>query len=219
MTIHIFLADDHAVVRDGLRFILGTQADMKVVGEVANGRQAIEQVIQIKPDVVVMDIAMPELNGIEATREIRRSCPSTHVLILSMHSTREHISRAFQAGALGYILKESADEEVVIAIRAVHVGRRYLCQRLAETVIDEFVIQKDTGAIRSPLDRLSSREREILQLVVEGKTSASIAEMLFLSPKTVETYRSRLMEKLGVSNLPELVKFAIEHGLTSLSIK
>ena len=219
MTIHIFLADDHAVVRDGLRFILGTQADMKVVGEAANGRQAVEKVIQLKPDVVVMDISMPQLNGIEATREIRRSGPSTHVVILSMHSSKEHIFRAFQAGTLGYILKECVDEEVVIAIRAVHAGRRYLCQSLTETVIDEFVIQKDTGAIRSPLDRLSSREREILQLVVEGKTSASIASMLFISPKTVETYRSRFMEKLGVSNLPELVRFAIEHGLTSLSIK
>jgi DNA-binding NarL/FixJ family response regulator len=185
MPIKVFLADDHAVVRDGLRFILGTQADMKVVGEAANGRQAVEKVIQLKPDVVVMDISMPQLNGIEATREIRRSCPSTHVVILSMHSSKEHIFRAFQAGTLGYILKECVDEEVVIAIRAVHAGRRYLCQSLTETVIDEFVIQKDTGAIRSPLDRLSSREREILQLVVEGKTSASIAEMLFLSPKAL----------------------------------
>jgi DNA-binding NarL/FixJ family response regulator len=219
MPIKVFLADDHAVVRDGLRFILGTQADMEVVGEAATGRQAVEQVIQTKPDVVVMDIAMPELNGIEATREILRSCPSTHVVILSMHSTREHISRAFQAGALGYILKESADEEVVIASRAVHAGRRYLCQSLTETVVDEFVLRKDTDAIKSPLDRLSSREVEILQLVVEGKTSANIASILFISPKTVETYRSRLMEKLGVSNLPELVKFAIEHGLTTLSIK
>ena len=159
------------------------------------------------------------LNGIEATREIRRSCPSTHVVILSMYSSREHIFRALQAGALGYILKECADEEVLIAIRAVHSGRRYLCHSITETVIDEFVIQDSTGAIRSPLDRLTSREREILQLVVEGKSSARIAEMLYLSPKTVETYRSRLMEKLGISNLPELVKFAIQHGLTTLSIK
>jgi DNA-binding NarL/FixJ family response regulator len=219
VTIRIFLADDHAVVRDGLRFILGTQADMKVVGEAATGRQAVDQVIQIKPDVVVMDIAMPQLNGIEATREICRSCPSTRVVILSMHSSREHIFRAFQAGALGYILKECADEEVVIAIRAVYSGRRYLCHTITETVIDEFVIQESNGKLRSPLDLLTSREREILQLVVEGKSSARIAEMLYLSPKTVETYRSRLMEKLGISNLPELVKFAIQHGLTSITVK
>jgi DNA-binding NarL/FixJ family response regulator len=218
MTIRIFLADDHEVVRDGLRFILGTQADMKVVGEAADGRQTVDQVILLKPDVVVMDIGMPELNGIEATRGIHRSRPSTHVVILSMHSSREHILRAFQAGAQGYILKECVDEEVVIAIRAVHAGRRYLCHTITDILIDHFVIRDSTGVIGSPLDSLTSREREILQLVVEGKSTASIAAMLYLSTKTVETYRSRLMEKLGVSNLPDLVKFAIQHGLTSPSV-
>jgi DNA-binding NarL/FixJ family response regulator len=216
MTIRVFLADDHDVVRDGLRFILEAQGDINVIGDAADGRQAVCEVEQLHPDVVVMDIAMPELNGIEVTHQIQETCPSTQVVILSMYSTPEHIFRALQAGARGYLLKESAGQEVVNAVRAVHCGRRYLSQRIAETVIDDYVHQRQSAMDRSPLQRLSPREREILQLVVEGKSSAEIAEKLFLSPKTVETYRSRLMQKLGLENLPSLVKFAIQHGLTPL---
>jgi len=216
MSITVFLADDHAVVREGLRLLLEAEGDIKVIGDAADGRQAVHQVAELRPDVVIMDIAMPELNGIEATWQICELCPSTQVVILSMRSDNEHIFRGFQAGARGYLLKESAGVEVVNAVRAVHAGRRYLSQRISDKVIDDYVRQREAAQAKSPLARLSPREREILQLIVEGKTSAEIAGILFLSPKTVETYRSRLKQKLGISDVPGLVKFAIQHGLTSL---
>jgi DNA-binding NarL/FixJ family response regulator len=216
MSITVFLADDHAVVRDGLRFLLEAQHDIKVVGDAANGRDAVRQVAQLCPDVVIVDIAMPDLNGIEATQQIRETRPSAQVIILSMHSTTEHVFRALQAGARGYLLKESAGVEVISAVRAVHAGRRYLSEKISDQVIDDYVRQRDAVEAESPLARLSPREREVLQLVVEGKSSAEIADILFLSPNTVETYRSRLMQKLGISDLPGLVKFAIQHGLTPL---
>jgi DNA-binding NarL/FixJ family response regulator len=216
MMIRVLLADDHAVVRDGLRYILEAQADISVVGEAANGLDAVTQVRRLKPDVVVMDIAMPELNGIEATRQIRTEVPKTQVVMLSVYSSSEHIYRALKAGARGYLLKESAGAEVVIAVRAVYAGRRYLCEKIADTMIDAYVEQREAAEAKSPLERLSSREREVLQLVVEGKSSKEIANIVHLSPKSVETYRSRLMKKLGVHDLPSLVKFAIQHGLTTL---
>jgi len=211
--IRVLLADDHAVVRDGLRALLEAQADIEVVGDAANGREVLRQARQLRPDVVVMDIAMPELNGVEATRQMRDACPTTQVLILSMHSTTEHIFRALQAGARGYLLKDSAGSEVVEAVRVVHAGRRYLSHKIAAAVVDDYIAERHQT---SPLDSLSRRERQILQLVAEGKSSAEIAAKLFLSPKTVDTYRSRMMHKLGVSDLPGLVKFAIQHGVTQL---
>lgn len=216
MSIRVFLADDHAVVRDGLRALLEAQDDITVVGDAANGRQAVDQVRKLRPDVVVMDIAMPELNGIEATQQIRESCPSTQVVILSMHSSPEHVFRALQAGARGYLIKESAGKEVAMAVRALHAGRRYFSRQITDTVIDDYIHQRQFSSDQSPLGSLSPREREVLQLVVEGKSSVEIAEILFLSPKTVETYRSRVMEKLGIHDLPGLVKFAIQQGLTTL---
>ncbi len=214
--IKVFLADDHAVVRDGLRYILEAQAGITVVGEAANGLDAVAEVRKLKPDVVVMDIAMPGLNGIEATRQIRMELPKTQVVILSVYSSSEHIYRALKAGARGYLLKESAGAEVVMAVRTVHAGRRYLCEKIANTMIDTYIEQREAAEAESPLERLSIREREVLQLVVEGKSSKEIANIVHLSPKSVETYRSRLMQKLGVHDLPSLVKFAIQHGLTSL---
>jgi DNA-binding NarL/FixJ family response regulator len=211
--IKVLLADDHAVVRDGLRVLLEAQSDISVVENAANGRQAVRLALQLHPDVVVMDIAMPELNGIEATQQIHDASPSTQVLILSMHSTTEHIFRALRAGARGYLLKDSAGTEVVDAVRAVHAGRRYLSQKIASTVLDDYISERHRS---SPLDSLSPRERQILQLVAEGKSSAEAAALLFLSPKTVDTYRSRMMQKLSIGDLPTLVKFAIQHGVTQL---
>jgi DNA-binding NarL/FixJ family response regulator len=216
MSITVFLADDHAVVRDGLRVLLEAQPDIRVIGDAADGRETVRRVTRLCPDVVVLDIAMPELNGIEAAREITQACPSTQVIILSMHSTTEHIFRALQAGAHGYLLKESAGIEVVNAVRAVHAGHRYLSPKISNGLIDDYVHQRQAAEAQSPLARLSPREREVLQLVVEGKSSAEIAGILSLSLKTVETYRSRLMQKLDISDLPSLVKFAIQHGLTPL---
>jgi DNA-binding NarL/FixJ family response regulator len=216
MSITVFLADDHAVVRDGLRHLLEAQPDIKVVGDAANGRQTLQLIDRLNPDVAIMDIAMPELNGIEAARKIRTDCPSTQVIILSIYSTEEHVSRALQAGARGYVLKESAGIEVVNAVRAVHSGHHYLSQKLSDRLIDDYLHQLKSSGERDPLARLSSREREVLQLVVEGKSSAEIAEVLSLSVKTVETYRSRIFRKLDIDDLPSLVKFAIQHGLTPL---
>jgi DNA-binding NarL/FixJ family response regulator len=214
MSITVFLADDHTVVRDGLRHLLEAQPDIKVIGDAANGREAVRQVEHLCPQIVVMDIAMPELNGIEATRKIVERCPDTQVIILSMHSTSEHIRRALKAGAHGYLLKESAGNEVVSAVRAVHANHRYLSQKLSDRLINDYGHLAQEA--ESPLARLSPRELEVLQLVVEGKSNAEIAETLCLSPKTIETYRSRLMHKLGIHDLPGLVKFAIQHGLTPL---
>jgi DNA-binding NarL/FixJ family response regulator len=216
MTIKVFLADDHAVVRDGLQALLEGEHDISVVGSASNGRDAVRQVQKFDPDVVIMDIAMPELNGIEATARICEACPAIRVIILSMHDTSEHIFQALKAGARGYLIKESAGKEVIAAVHAVYSGRRYLSQKIEEKVIETYIENRKTLPDRSPLEKLSLREREILQLVVEGKTSAEIAESLFISPKTVETYRSRLMQKLGINDLPGLVKFAIQHGLTSI---
>ena len=211
--IRVLLADDHGIVRDGLRALLEAHADISVVGLASNGHEALNQARLMQPDVVVMDIAMPELNGIDAAAQVVDVSPDTRVIILSMYSSNEDIFRALQVGALGYVLKESAGKEVVEAVRAVHAGRRYLSQKLMETVIDDYIHQR---GLENPLASLSIREREVLQLVVEGKTSVEIAETLALSSKTVDTYRSRLMEKLGLENLPSLVKFAIRHHLSSL---
>ena len=213
MTIRVVLADDHSVVRDGLRFLLEAEGDIVVVGAAATGREVLRVARDVMPDVIVMDLAMPMLNGTEATLQIRQALPATRVLILSMHSTTEHIYRAFQAGAQGYVLKESAGPEVVAAVRAVHAGRRYLSQKIAGTVLDDYVRERHSSG---PLDSLSARERQILQLVAEGKTTAEAASVLFLSPKTVETYRSRVMHKLGVRDFAGLVRFAVQHGLTPL---
>jgi DNA-binding NarL/FixJ family response regulator len=210
MTISVLLADDHAIMREGLHALLAANAGISVIGEVGNGRDAVRRSEELKPDVLVMDIAMPDLNGIEAASMIRAKCPQTRIVMLSMHSSTEHVYRAFQAGASGFVLKESAGTEVIAAVKAVHAGQRYLSPALRE-------LSGATagGAERaSPLESLSSRERQVLQLVVEGKSSADIARIVHLSPKTVETYRSRLMKKLGVSDVPSLVKFAIQHGLT-----
>jgi len=216
VSITVFLADDHAVVRDGLRALLEAQPDIQVIGDAADGRETVRRVAQLCPDVVVLDIAMPELNGIEAAYEIGQVCPAAQVIILSMHSTTEHIFRALQAGARGYLLKESAGIEVVNAVRAVHAGQRYLGVKISDRIVDDYMRQRQAPQAQGPLASLSSREREVLQLVVEGKSSAEIAHILSLSLKTVETYRSRLMHKLGIGDLPGLVRFAIQHGLTPL---
>jgi len=210
MTIAVLIADDHALMRDGLRSILEREDGIEVVATASNGREAVLEARRLNPDIVLMDIVMPELGGIEAASQIRDHCESTRVIILSMHSTVEHIFRALQAGALGYLLKGSAGSEVVEAVRAVHAGRRYLTRKVSDAVVDGYVREHRPS---SPLESLSPRERQIMLLVVEGRSSSEIADALHLSPKTVETHRSRLMEKLGVENVIGLVKFAVQHGL------
>lgn len=213
MQIEILLADDHVIVREGLRMLLESRGDMKVVGAASDGREAVSEARRLRPHVVVMDISMPELNGIEAARAITLVQPETRVLILSMEKSPEHVFRALQAGARGYLLKHSAGAELVVAVQAVHGGRRYLGQEINETVVAEYI---NKGRLESPLERLSARERSLLQMIAEGCSNAEAARAMSLSVKTVETYRSRLMLKLGLRSVPKLVKFAIEHGLTDV---
>jgi DNA-binding NarL/FixJ family response regulator len=214
MSITVFLADDHGVVREGLRMLLETEQDIKVVGSADNGKDAVNLIKDLKPDIAIIDIAMPGLNGIEVTAQVREKSTATKCIILSMHSTSEHIFRSFKAGARGYLLKESAGSEVVDAVRSVYSGRRYVCQKISDVMIDSNIREQEgQPGQKSPLERLSAREREILQLVAEGKSSAAIAAILLISQKTVETYRSRLMTKLGIHDIPSLVRFAIKHGI------
>ena len=213
--ITVYLADDHAIVRDGLRYLLDAQPDIKVIGDAANGREAVQQVSELCPDIVIMDIAMPQLNGIDATLKISQVC-SSQVIILSMHSTIEHIFRSLNAGARGFVLKESAGIEVVKAVRAVHDGHIYLSPKISDSLIENYVNLASVSGAGGPLSSLSPREREVLQFVVEGKTNAEIAQIISISIKTVETYRSRFMVKLGINDFPSLIKFAIQHGVTPL---
>lgn len=212
MNIRVALVDDHAMIREGLRSLLEKQEFIEVVGEAATGAECLALLAVWRPDVVVMDISMPELNGIETTREIARHWPGVRVVILSVHSTTEHVYQAFAAGAMGYVLKESIGKELLKAIRAAHCAKWYLSEKVEANGWRHLL----PVAAKSPLESLSQRERQVLQLVVEGHASVEIAARLVLSRKTVETYRSRLMQKLGVSEITALVKFAIQHGLTTL---
>ncbi len=212
MAIRVLLADDHAIVREGVSYLLATQADMTVVGGAETASEAVALAVQKRPDIVVMDISLPGLSGIEATRQVRQACPPTRVLILSMHSSPEHVYQAFGAGAMGYVLKEAAGTELVNAVRTVNAGRTYLSHRLPHEVMDRYFFGRNST---SPLQSLSLRERQVLELVVEGYSSSEIAVTLSLSPKSVDTYRSRIMRKLSIGDVPGLVKFAIRHGLTS----
>jgi DNA-binding NarL/FixJ family response regulator len=210
--IRILIADDHGVVAEGLKHLIEAQADMQVVAIAADGREAVRVAREAQPDVVLMDLSMPELNGADATRAILERDPKCRVIVLSMYSDREYVRRALKAGAAGYVVKRSAAKEVVEAIRAVFGGGRYLSPRVADVVIDDYADDKADDL----LARLSTREREVLQLLAEGRTGAEIAQRLSLSQKTVETYRARLVEKLGIRNVAGLVRFAIQRGLVSL---
>lgn len=216
MNIKVLLADDHSVLRDGLRFMLDAQADVSVIGDVATGAEAVQAALQLLPDVVLMDIAMPELNGIEATHEICQQNQKTKIIILSMHSSLEHVVRALRAGAHGYLLKESAGAEVVKAVHAVHEGHCYFSPKISDMLVEQHFRKSDVLENLDPLSRLSHRERQVLKLIADGKSNAEIAGLLFLSQKTVETYRSRLMRKLEIADLATLVKFAIKEGITSV---
>lgn len=215
MAINVVLVDDHAVVRDGLKALLEANPEIKVVGDAATGLQALEKVNALEPDIVIMDISMPEMNGIEAIRKILVEHPEVRVIVLSMLGTADHVFHALEAGARGYLLKESAGRDVMEAVQLVSTGEMYFSQPITRTMVDDYMrarVESDAN----PLESLSMRENEILCMVVEGKTSAEIGRSLHLSPKTIDSYRSRMMQKLGLSDMPELIKFAIKHGLISL---
>lgn len=216
MKITVLLADDHAIFREGLKLLLEEEADIQIVGQAADGSEVVELARKLRPCVVLMDIAMPGLDGIGATERIKSIYPDTKVVILSMHATAEHIYRAFKAGAVGYVLKEAAGTEVLCAIRTVQTGKSYLCRSISAVMIRHYIRDREDTANDSPLHLLSPREIEVLKMVSEGVNSAKIAEILHLSRSTVETYRYRAMQKLNLSDMTGLVKFAIRHGLTSL---
>ena len=213
--ISIILADDHVIMRDGLRHLLEEESDIEIVGEADNGRDAVEISLKNKPDIVIMDVAMHDMNGIEATRQIIKENPKIKIIALSMHSERQIVVGIFRAGASGYLLKDSTSAELVEAIRTVYRGRNYLSQKISDIVLQEISdVKKDSEGIS--IDILTNRESEILQLIAEGNSTKRIAEVLFISPKTVESHRANIMEKLDIHNLPELTKYAIQAGLTSL---
>lgn len=206
--IRIVLADDHAVVRQGFKMILAAQADMEIVGEAGNGREAVELAGRLQPDIVVMDVAMPELNGIEATRRLVEATPRTRVLALSMHKDSVYVREILRAGAHGYLLKDSLAGDLLAAVRAVAGGAGYLSPAVSNAVLDDY-----RRHVTDPIDLLTSREREVLQMIAEGKTNKEIASILNLSVYTVDAHRGRIMEKLNLHSVNELVRFAVRAGL------
>jgi DNA-binding NarL/FixJ family response regulator len=216
MSIRILLADDHKIVREGLSALVTAQEGMTVVGESANGRIAVDQTRELKPDVVVMDVAMPDLNGIEATRRILAENSRVKVVALSMHSDRRFLTEMLKAGATAYLLKDSAFEELASAIRAVMAGQVYLSPQIADAVVDGYLHGSGPGKPPSAFAVLTSREREVLQLVAEGLATKQIAASLHVSVKTVETHRRQIMEKLDLHSVAELTKYAIREGLASI---
>ncbi|MGA3042913.1 MAG: response regulator transcription factor [Bryobacteraceae bacterium] len=206
--IHILLADDHAVVRQGFKMILAAQPDMEIVGEAGNGREALDLAGQLQPDVIVMDVAMPELNGIEATRRVADVSPRSRVLALSMHKDSVYVREILRAGARGYLLKDSIASDLLAAVRAIARGEGYLSPGVSDAVLNDYRRQ-----VTDPIDMLSSREREVLQMIAEGKTNKEIATVLNLSVYTVDAHRGRIMEKLNVHSVTDLVRFAVRCGL------
>ncbi len=206
--IHILLADDHAVVRQGFKMILAAQPDMEIVGEAGNGREALDLAGQLQPDVIVMDVAMPELNGIEATRRVADLSPRSRVLALSMHKDSVYVREILRAGARGYLLKDSIASDLLAAVRAVARGEGYLSPGVSDAVLNDY-----RRHVTDPIDLLTSREREVLQMIAEGKTNKEIATVLNLSVYTVDAHRGRIMEKLNVHSVTDLVRFAVRCGL------
>lgn len=216
--IRILLADDHAVLRAGLRMLLNSQSEMEVVGEASDGEGAVARSLDLKPDIVLMDLSMPGIGGIEAARRIKEALPETRVLVLTMYDDEEYLNQVLRAGASGYVLKKAADTELLSAIRAVHRGEVFLYPSLAKMLVQQ-VLHKDQAAKhdKDGYDVLSAREKEVLRLVALGHTNQQIAELLVVSVKTVETHKSRIMDKLNLKNRSELVRYAIERGLIDLN--
>lgn len=215
MSIRILLADDHQIFREGLRSLLGAQPDMTVVGEADNGRDAVQSVEELSPDVVVMDLRMPDLNGVEATRQIVGRCPGAKVVALSAEADPRLTAETLRAGAAGFVVKEGAFEELATAIRTVMRDKVHLSPAVAGSVVEGYV-RGDGGLAPSAFDSLSGREREVLQLMAEGKATKQIAAALHVSVKTIETHRRNIMEKLRIDNVAELTKYAVREGLTTL---
>ncbi len=215
MTTRILLADDHTVMRSGLRLLLEREKDFEVVGEGSDGREAVALAASLRPDVVVLDIAMPNLNGIEATRQITALEPKIAVVILSMHSDESYVIRALKSGAKAYLLKDSAEADLIRAVRAVREGTSFFSPSVSRMLLDDFVRQLQQRGAEDSYELLTGREREVLQLVAEGKANKEIAAMLNVSLYTVETHRTHILQKLNLHSVPELILYAVRKGIIS----
>lgn len=214
--IRVFLADDHAVVRSGLRLLLESQPDLRIVGEAENGRETVHRVRELKPDVVLMDIEMPDINGIEATRQIKETVPAVAILALTMYENDQYFFEMLRAGASGYVPKRAAPDELVTAIRAVSRGEVFLYPSLAGRLVQDYFQRVDTGEQTAVTDELTPREQEVLTLIAEGLSNAEIADQLVISVKTVDRHRENIMRKLNLHNRVDLVKYALRKGLIDL---
>ena len=214
-TVRILLADDHTLVREGLRKILEAHPGWEVVGEAADGREAVRQTLELKPDLVILDLAMPQLGGIDAIQQIVRLLPSVRVLVLSMHADEVYVTRALKAGAHGYLLKDSAGTDLLRAVTALTQHKSFFSPAVSRVMLDDYMRQLTERGIHDRYDTLSEREREVFQLIAEGRVNKGIAEILHLSPSTVETHRARIMEKLDVHSAVEIVLYAVGRGVIS----
>jgi len=211
--VRIVLADDHTVMRNGLRLLLERQPNLQVVGEASDGRQAVTLIENANPDVVIMDIAMPNLNGIEATRQIVTQNPRTAVAILSMHSDESYVIRALKAGARAYLLKDSAEADLLAAVRALTEGKSFFSPAISKILVEDYMRQLQSRGAEDTYELLTNREREILQLLAEGRTNKEVANMLNLSLYTVETHRTHILQKLNLHSVPELILYAVRKGI------
>ena len=214
-TVRILLADDHTILREGLRKIIESQPGWQVVGDAADGRQAVRLALELKPDLVIIDLAMPQLGGVDAIQQIVRRLPSTRVLVLSMHADEVYVTRALKAGAHGYLLKDSAGTDLLRAVSALTQNKSFFSPTVSRVMLDDYVRQLAERGITDRYDTLSEREREVFQLIAEGRVNKEIAEILHLSQSTVETHRARIMEKLDVHSAVEIVLYAVRKGIIS----
>jgi len=215
-SIQIFLADDHTIVRHGLAKLLEAEPGFKVIGEAENGREAIRKVTELEPDIVLMDISMPLLNGIEATRHIRKALPRTKIIILSMHSHNRYISELFSLGVSGYLLKDASGDDIIKAVYAAAKGDTFLSPHISSQVIEEYISLKKNASQEDLYSKLSNREREVFQVIVEGRSTKEIADILCISLSTVKTHRAKIMEKLEIDNISQLIQFAIRIGIINI---
>lgn len=214
--IRILIVDDHVLVREGLRNLLEGQSDIEVVGEATDGNEAVEKVPKLKPDVILMDITMPGMNGLEATRLIKEQSPEVKVLVLTMHESDEYFFKMLSAGASGYFVKGGSSSELISAVRAVNRGDVFLYPTMAKRLLNDYLKRAEAGEEKESYDGLTNREREVLKLIAEGHTNQEVAELLVLSPTTVQTHRAHIMAKLGLRNHTELIKYALRRGLITL---
>ncbi len=214
-TITIVLADDHPIVRQGLRTVLEAEPDFSIVGEAADGHEAAAQALRLRPAVLILDLKMPKLDGLEVCRRVRDGSPHTRVLILSMHANAAYVTEAFRCGAAGYVLKDADTGNLIEAVRDVQAGGRYLSPQISDVVLETYLAKMRSGSV-DPYDSLTAREREVLRLTVEGRTNSEIAASLAISPRTVETHRAHLMEKLGLRTPTDLARYGLRRGIVPL---